>query len=146
MNKRDHVAKILALSKIRAGRQKLAINLTLDYLFTIAPDNCPVFKQPLKWGTHNEALSPVLDRVQPDKGYIKGNVAWISARASTVKAFADTQEMYAVADWTQEVTKQIEKYGGVLPPAYDDPAFTHTTKPSNFVIDTALDTRQRGGY
>lgn len=151
--KRNQVSKIMAAAKIRATKQKLDFNLTLDYLITIAPDNCPVFKEPLKWGVGTKEIagkwdyySPSLDRVLPDRGYVKGNVAWISMRANMIKSSANTKELYAVADWLYQVTKEIEKYGGVLPPRYDDPAFTHTQRPADFVIDTKDDARQRGGY
>ena len=151
--KRTQISKIMASAKMRAAAKKIDFDLTLDYLVAIAPDYCPVFKEPLKWGVGTKEktgtwdyTSPSLDRVLPDKGYVKGNVAWISMRANMIKSNVTAKELYAVADWLHAISKQIEKFGGVLPPAYDDPAFTHTTKPSNFIIDTALDTRQRGGY
>lgn len=140
--KRQQISKIMASTKLRAGHKKIPFDLTLDYLFAIAPDFCPVFKEPLNWGSTAPSLTPV----DADKGYVKGNVVWVSTRADAIKASATADELHSVSQWVQEVTKQVEKYGGVLPPAYDDPAFTHTTKPSNFIIDTALDTRQRGGY
>lgn len=151
--KRTQISKIMASAKLRAGHKKIDFDLTLDYLVAIAPDNCPVFKEPLKWGVGTKEktgtwdyTSPSLDRVLPDKGYVKGNVAWISMRANMIKSNVTAKELYAVADWLHQVTKEIEKYGGVLPPRYDDPAFTHTQRPANFVIDTSKDARQRGGY
>jgi hypothetical protein len=63
-----------------------------------------------------------------------------------IKSNAVPEEIFAVAEWLHIVTEEIRKYGSVLPPRNDNPAFAHTISPANFVIDSNEDARQRGGY
>ena len=40
----------------------------------------------MKWNNSpHQGDSPSLDRLDPSKGYIRGNLAWISERANTKK-------------------------------------------------------------
>jgi hypothetical protein len=43
--------------------------------------------------------SPTLDRILPELGYIKGNVAFLSYRANRIKDNGTMQEHYDIADW-----------------------------------------------
>lgn len=59
------------------------------------PEVCPVLGIPLKInvgsGLHPDSVS--VDRIDPTKGYIKGNVRLISARANHLKSNATTEEL-----------------------------------------------------
>lgn len=65
-------------------------------------------------GSHHSAH---LDRLDPNKGYVIGNVSWISGRANRIKYNATVEELRAVADWMERATtipkgstpKQVEK-------------------------------------
>ena len=76
-------------ARTRAKKRGLPFNITKEYLFTIWPaDNCcPIFGMPFqinrRKGPHYD--SPTLDRVIPDKGYVKGNIAVISWVANMLK-------------------------------------------------------------
>lgn len=58
-----------------------------------------------------------LDRLGPNKGYVIGNVSWISGRANRIKYNATVEELRAIADWMERATtipqgstpKQVEK-------------------------------------
>ena len=87
-----HKKRILQAAKARSKKDGIPFNLTIDDIEI--PDKCPVFgidivlKEP--WSTvqgDNIANynSPSLDRIIPEKGYVKGNVWVISYRANTVK-------------------------------------------------------------
>jgi hypothetical protein len=64
------------------------------------PKKCPILKVPLICSTR---YSPSIDRIYPDKGYIKGNIAIISSLANSMKANATPQELLIFA-------KNIKKY------------------------------------
>ena len=85
--------RMLTRAKSRAKQNNIPFNLTLEDI-TI-PDTCPLLGIPLeiqpKKGYHPN--SPSLDRIIPEKGYIKGNVWIISNRANTLKNDASLQEL-----------------------------------------------------
>ena len=50
-----------------------------------------------------EAIQPLGgDKIK--KGYIKGNVAWISGRANRIKYDASIEELRQIVDWMERVT------------------------------------------
>ena len=100
--KEGHIKKILSQRKSEAKKKGLPFDIDLEYLCNIAYDNCPVLKFPLSWGErkgHATDNSPSLDKFDPKKGYVIGNVCWISFKANTIKSNASLQEIQAVAQW-----------------------------------------------
>jgi hypothetical protein len=84
----------------RAKQKKLDCNITAEYLQSIWPSNnlCPVLHIPLKntsKGKPSEG-SPSLDRIIPEKGYVKGNVIIVSHKANTIKSDASPKEIWRV--------------------------------------------------
>lgn len=83
----------------RASRLDIPFNLELSDI--IVPNECPVLGIPIfrvikkKMGATPN--SPSLDRIDSNKGYIKGNVHVISQRANMLKSNATTEEMLALA-------------------------------------------------
>jgi hypothetical protein len=57
----------------------------------------PLFINKGHKGSH--ANSPTLDRLVPSKGYVKGNVVVMSARANFIKQDAGSEEVGKVAEW-----------------------------------------------
>lgn len=99
------VKKSLALAKDRAKGKGLPFNLDAEYLDSIYPkDNlCPALRTPLEWGDDNgRENSPSLDRIIPTKGYVRGNVQWLSRLANTIKTNATTAQICAVADYLRK--------------------------------------------
>lgn len=45
-----------------------------------------------------------LDRFDPKKGYIKGNVAWVSGRANRIKYDATLEELKSLVSWMEGAT------------------------------------------
>jgi hypothetical protein len=114
--KRGHLSKYLDHAHRRAKRKEIPFNITLDYLETIAMDECPVFKTLFDWGRgkgsntkNNFQERPSLDRIIPELGYVEGNVVFISMRANGIKQDATEKELYAVADWLHEARKNVNK-------------------------------------
>lgn len=76
--------------KCRAKRLELDFNLTLED-FEI-PTFCPYLNIELTWGKNmNNSVS--LDRINPDLGYVKGNVMVISQKANRIKNNATKKEL-----------------------------------------------------
>jgi len=107
--KRGHLVNFLGHAKSRAKIQNLPCDLTLEYLESIANDECPVFNTPFVWGQSNgkHPYRPSLDRVVPDLGYVKGNVVFISLKANIIKQDITEKELYAVADWLHDKRKEV---------------------------------------
>ena len=84
----------ISKAKARASKKDLPFNLTEGYLHAIFPKdcNCPALGLLFSLSTDNEIdnsdpvekreLSPSLDRIKPELGYVEGNVAWISFKAN----------------------------------------------------------------
>ena len=108
--KRGHLSSYLSDSKQRAKEKNLPFDLDLEYLASITVEMCPIFKTPFDWGRDNKGQGnerPSLDRIVPELGYIKGNVAFISMWANSIKQDATEKELYAVADWIHERRKYV---------------------------------------
>lgn len=63
---------------------------------------CPVFHFELVYGDkgeHGRKDSPSIDRIDPHKGYVKGNIQIISNLANAMKQNASTEEMTQFAQW-----------------------------------------------
>ncbi|MDC3244940.1 hypothetical protein OAU16_01690 [Gammaproteobacteria bacterium] len=59
----------------------------------------------MEWGNKKGTrTSPSLDKINPDKGYMKGNVAIISLKANSIKSDATPKEVIKVAKWLEEIS------------------------------------------
>jgi len=81
----------------------IADDVTVDYLYDIFPKDsmCPVFGTKMLFGG-DKKTSPSLDRIDPTKGYVRGNIAWISDRANTIKTDANSEQILKVAKWLKK--------------------------------------------
>ena len=90
-------------AKQTAKRHNLPFNITSADI-TI-PEICPVLGIKLEIGKiQGQATdcSPSIDRVIPELGYVKGNVAIISKRANTIKSFGTIEEHQKIVDYMKE--------------------------------------------
>jgi hypothetical protein len=94
-------------AKLRARDAGLPFDMTVADIFV--PTLCPVLGTPLQIKTGSSgpgAHSPTLDRMDPAKGYVRGNVMVISARANRLKSNATAAEMRKVLSYL-EMCEQI---------------------------------------
>jgi len=79
-------------TKLRAKRKGVPFDITLEDLEF--PDVCPVLGIPLiaRAGKFHDN-SPSIDRIVPEKGYVKGNVQIMSYRANRIKCHASLDEL-----------------------------------------------------
>lgn len=85
-------SKMLARAKTRAKSRGIEFNISLDDIYI--PEWCPIMD--FKLEVHKGRLqknSPSLDRIDPDKGYVKGNVWVISYLANAIKGQATPEEL-----------------------------------------------------
>lgn len=80
--------------------QELAI-----YVKTIAPKKCPVFGTAfVERGNGFHKWSPSIDKKDPKKGYVPGNIQVISTMANCMKRDASGDELLAFAKWIMKGT------------------------------------------
>ena len=91
--------RLFSQAKTRAKRSELEFNIELSDI--AIPEYCPALglklsTQPAgrKWGSAN---SPSIDRIDPNKGYVKGNIQVISWRANSLKKNATADELCQLA-------------------------------------------------
>lgn len=102
-------AQLTKAARARAKEKNIPFDIDLDYVRSMVGENaelashCPVFGMPLDWsrqrGNGSRALpnSPSIDRIDPERGYVKGNIKIISFRANQIKSDASHQELKLVA-------------------------------------------------
>ena len=81
-------------------------NIDASYLKEIFPTDkkCPVLGLPFKVGYEGGiSNSPSLDRIDNSKGYIKGNVVWVSMLANTIKTSATPEQIIRVGEFYKQL-------------------------------------------
>lgn len=93
-----------------AKRQKIYVGFTTamalaTYCKTIAPERCPVFDQPFaERGAGFSPWSPSIDKIDPCKGYVRGNIQVISMLANSMKRNATPEQLQQFALWALKTT------------------------------------------
>jgi hypothetical protein len=116
LSEEEWLKKHIATTRHRRIRKDLeqkweiADDVTTDYLYKIFPKDgiCPIFGTKMEFGG-DKKTSPSLDRVDPTKGYVRGNIAWISDRANTIKTDANSEQILKVGKWLKKMEKKIER-------------------------------------
>lgn len=103
---KDYFRQYCITKKSECKRKGLKFDLTPEYLESIWTGVCPIFNIPISVnhkgkGSH---FSAHLDRLFPEKGYVKGNVTWISGRANRIKYDATLDELKQIVAWVERVT------------------------------------------
>lgn len=87
----------------RAAFKNLPFDITFDYLKSIYPadSKCPALSIEMVWGGGESGSrnSPSLDRTVPAKGYVKGNVVWMSLLANSIKSDATPDQVIRVGEY-----------------------------------------------
>lgn len=102
--KRAWATSVVGGAKLRASLKGIVFDLTSKYVESITPDRCPVFNEPFLF-VGNKVMQPfsaTLDRLDPAKGYVQGNVVVISMKANSIKNAYGSAEIKMVADWLQQ--------------------------------------------
>lgn len=90
--------KLLTSARERARR--LGIECTIVVEDIVIPKICPILNIEIKKGVKKSLpSSPTLDRINPEIGYVKGNIQVISRKANTMKSDATREELLIFANW-----------------------------------------------
>ena len=100
--KGGHARYILKGCKKRADQLGISFDIVASDICDSAPDVCPILGFRLSWGERKGKStdnSPSLDRIDPSRGYIEGNVQWISYMANRMKSNATLEQLKTFANW-----------------------------------------------
>jgi len=101
----------LAAAKSRCKDSDIPFDLEVEDLLPF-PLHCPVLGIQLDWLADSRSgvdNSPSMDRLDPKKGYVKGNVTIISNRANRIKNDASLDEVMQVARWLEKQKDALEE-------------------------------------
>ena len=80
--------------RAKARAEKYDYDFNIEESDIIVPEICPLLEIPIYCGDKdNYENSPSLDRIDNNKGYIKGNVWVISKKANSMKNSATREEL-----------------------------------------------------
>ncbi len=97
--KEGRVYRMVANARRRAEKKGLAFDIDFDYILSIMPDACPIFKKEFDYTGGQGKWSPSIDRKVPGLGYVKGNVRVVSLLANRMMAEATDDELHQFASW-----------------------------------------------
>lgn len=103
--RRQNVAsRLCSVAKQRATLKGIEFNITKEDI--VLPTHCPILGLELEvhidGGAGGKDNSYSLDRIDPTKGYVKGNIQVISNKANSMKFTASPEELLQFAKWIQE--------------------------------------------
>lgn len=106
---REDLRKVMYKSaKDRAKRDGLPFDIEIEDI--VIPEKCPVFGIKLEVGdNYNKMNSPSLDKIIPEKGYVKGNIIVVSVKANTMKSNATIEEMKRLYEFYDNLIRDKEK-------------------------------------
>ena len=103
----DYFGSYIRTKKSECKTKKILFNLTKEYLKEIWTDICPISGVTLSHnkgrGSHH-LTSAHLDRINPNQGYIIGNVCWISGRMNRIKYDATIEELKSIITYMEGAT------------------------------------------
>lgn len=99
-----HKYALFRWARYRASQSGIEFSITQDDIHI--PMYCPILDIKLEVGTKvSKTSSPTLDRIDNDKGYVKGNIWVISNLANMMKSQATIEQLLRFSDWI------AKKYG-----------------------------------
>lgn len=98
--KRSIESLLLERAQSRSRKNNWEFNITEEDI--IVPKYCPILGYELHRNIGKSTgsyCSPSIDRIDPSKGYIKGNIQIISNKANSMKSNATKEELIKLAEW-----------------------------------------------
>ncbi len=94
----DLVRERLILHSAKTSASRKGIEINIDEYDIMIPEICPVLKIPIDVDAKRSYNSPSIDRIDPNKGYLKGNIQIISWRANLIKNNMTLEECELLLD------------------------------------------------
>lgn len=97
---KSKLARTLSNTKSVCEKQGLPFDITVEDLYPY-PLTCPVLDVPINWMNVGSSSndSPSLDRMVPDRGYVRGNVRVISQKANRLKNNGTLEDFEKIIDY-----------------------------------------------
>jgi hypothetical protein len=95
---------LLHWAKSRAKKENLPFNLSLEDIRL--PEYCPVLGIKLSKQANTRDYSYSLDKLVPEKGYVRGNISVMSFRANRIKYNASIEEMQAIVKFVRTLNEK----------------------------------------
>ena len=86
---------LFSRARLRAKKLGREFNITIDDV--VIPEECPLLNVAISSYSEHQDFRPSLDRIDSSKGYVKGNVQVISAKANRLKNNASSEELMNIA-------------------------------------------------
>ena len=102
MHPKQHwIIRAVSRAKKRSELTNVPFNITVTDIENIITDRCPIFGTEFKFigNKTSKVDSPSLDKVNPLKGYVVGNIEIISMKANVIKQNATSADIFKVAEW-----------------------------------------------
>lgn len=103
----NRIKMLLQRIRTKCNKENIPYDLTTEDI--VIPEKCPVLGIPLVFGGtrgyHSNATegSPSVDRIDPNGGYVRGNIVIVSWRANRLKGNAMISELRAIADFYEQL-------------------------------------------
>lgn len=99
---RNIASLLLTQARSRSKKKNIEFSITIDDI--VIPEICPILQIPLTRNeVHCKDSSYSLDRIDPLKGYVKGNVQIISHRANQIKSNATLDELEKIVSFLKTI-------------------------------------------
>lgn len=99
---RDPANYLLRSAEIRAKKKGLPFGLAKEDV--VIPEHCPVLGIPLYFRDDGRINNtPTIDRIIPEKGYVKGNILVISWRANRLRNDATLEELKKITSFYEKL-------------------------------------------
>lgn len=118
LNPEQFISQRVPAIKHRAENQGLAFDLDAQYLIHQWNEQaglCFYTEEPICFTNVSDSLKhphpqqPSLDKLDPDKGYVKGNVVWCSHRINTMKGNFTYEQFIKMCSHITEVRKRYDE-------------------------------------
>lgn len=97
----DPFVTLARIKKAECKKKGIPFNLDAAYLRGLWTGVCPISGEQISIGNEGNGsyISAHLDRFDPDKGYVKGNIEYISGRMNRIKYNATILELEQLLRW-----------------------------------------------
>ena len=85
------------LNALRKRAKKIGVPFNLEMDDITPPTHCPVLGIPLVRTSDDWSNSPSVDRIIPERGYVKDNITIVSALVNTIKGRATPDQLMKIA-------------------------------------------------
>ena len=92
--------------QLQAKAKKHEIAFSIDENDIVLPEFCPIFGIKLQQGIGKQSNnSPSVDRIDPSKGYVPGNVVVVSNKANSIKREATIDELKKIVAFYENLIR-----------------------------------------